>query len=218
MADRDLELKELLLNYGEHVLVSVYDGDQTHKNRRNTKRARILEKIIIENGFPYKKIVIDLPNRESVHYFVVYGNEEKIKAALNEEPNHFKLMTFFDDEKFREILEETAFHHPVTAKEKEECRARHEIFLENLYEPPSSCGGWNYYSSYGDCSFHYIKNNLHCFIYWVQEKNVCKISIGSTRPVGVSLDTLYAGSREEAFEKMAAWTLQTRLSRRKQEG
>lgn len=218
MADRDLELKELLLNYGEHVLVSVYDGDQTHKNRRNTKRARILEKIIIENGFPYKKIVIDLPNRESVHYFVVYGNEEKIKAALNEEPNHFKLMTFFDDEKFREILEETSFHHPVTAKEKEECRARHEIFLENLYEPPSSCGGWDYYSSYGDCSFHYIKNNLHCFIFRVQEKNAFKISIGSTRPIGVSLDTLYADTWEEAFEKMAAWTLQTRLSRRKQEG
>lgn len=218
MSDRDEELKELLLNYGEHILVSVYDGDQTHKNRRNTKRARILEKIIIENGFPYKKIVIDLPNRESVHYFVVYGNDEIIKAALNEEPNHFKLMTFFDDEKFREILEETAFHHPVTAKEKEEYRARHEIFLENLYEPPSSRGGWDYYSSDGENSFHYIKNSLHCFIYWVQEKNVCKISIGTTRPVGVSLDTLYAGSREEAFEKMAGWTLQARLNRRKQEG
>ena len=218
MTDRDVELKELLLNYGEHVLVSVYDGDQNHKHRRNSKRARILEKIIIENEFPYKKIVKDLPNREIVHYFVVYGNEDKIKAALNEEPNHFKLMTFFDEEKFREILEETSFYHPVTAKEKEECRARHEIFLENLYEPPFSRGGWDYYSSYGDCSFHYIKNNLHCFIFRVQEKNAFKISIGSTRPIGVSLDTLYADTLEESFEKMAAWTLQTRLSRRKQEG
>ena len=49
MSDRDEELKELLLNYGEHILVSVYDGDKNHKHRRNSKRARILEKIIIEN-------------------------------------------------------------------------------------------------------------------------------------------------------------------------
>ena len=57
MTDRDVELKELLLNYGEHVLVSVYDGDQTHKKRRNTKRARILEKIIIENDIEHLQII-----------------------------------------------------------------------------------------------------------------------------------------------------------------
>ncbi len=218
MSDIDEKLKELLLNYGEHVFVSVYDGDKTHKNRRNSKRATVLQKIIIENGFPFKKFTKELPDHDFVHYFVVYGNEEEIKTALQKEPNHFHVMNFYDDEKFKEILEGTKFHHPILAEEKAEYRARKELYLEGLYEPPKTRGGWVFHNGDGEDSFHYIKNNLHCIIYWVQEKNAFKISIGSTRPVGVSLDTLYADTREEAFKKMAAWTPQARLSRRKQEG
>lgn len=207
MINRDAELKKLLLSLGEHVIVSVYDSDMTHKKRRNSKRANQLQNLIIAEGYPFKPITKEINRIEIAKYFIVYGNPQMIKAKLEEHRSSFNVMNFFEDDEFKDIFEKSKFYHPVIAEEKNEFRSRNEIILENLFEPPKSAGGWDFRDSWGDGCYHYIKGNMHCFITWHEEEEIFTLSIGVCIPVGCQLGRLSAKTIDEALYKMASWKL-----------
>lgn len=135
MNNLDEKMKALLLSKGEHVIVSVYDSDLSHQNRKNSKRAKLMEKLINEGGFEYKRIrKPPFQNGEVQIFFVVYGDTEKFKSLVEEMGNAFHVVNYYDD--LAKILEDVAFYHPYGEEETKAYRKRKELFLEDLTEKP----------------------------------------------------------------------------------
>lgn len=203
----DEKMKALLLSKGEHVIVSVYDSDQSHKNRKNSKRAKCMEKIINDGGFEYKRISKPpFPNGEVQVFFVVYGNTEKFKSIVEENRNAFHVVNYYDD--LSKILENVEFYHPCTKSEKAAYQVRNEIILENLFEPPEKVGNWKIKSCYAEPDHEtmtYLNSGRVCTI---AKESSCKeqcsyrVFIGTYIPCGATLADKKVQTLADAFNLM----------------
>ena len=216
--NRDEELKKLLLNYGKYIIVSVYQADTTQKNRENTKRARFLESLIIENHYTYCKIAQKKSKFEIQYYFVIYGNElptkydsdwplkpepadfslEKIRKILEENRQHFRVMNFYDN--LPEILKGAQFEHPVIRSEKNAFRSRNKLFAENLYEPEECVGKWSFKQSHSEGRYMYYYRQQLASVHWSDRENCFMVVVGGCIPVGYVRYKAKAETIEEAFE------------------
>lgn len=173
--------KELLKKLNGYKLVSLYDGDVTKKNRKNSKKAKKLECFIIENKIPYKKVVEVLSNKEEKISFAVEVNET-INNFLNE----------FGTVEIKEIPNDIKFEHPYTRSQKNDYDSRGEIYVDCL-DMPEEINGWKFRTKNS-----YIKGNKVALI------SDDHISIGTYIPAGAKLFEKKINSIKEALEILKA--------------
>lgn len=203
--EKDELLKKSILEKAEKdgcVVVCAFDDDPNHKNRRNTKRSRILKGIILKNQLSYCYFFKRKSKIETVDYFAVFGNPEETREIIEKNWESSRLLNFYDD--IPAILEGKSFNHPVTDKEYEVFEKRHELHLgeENLNLLPYSVGPWIY-----DSRAHiYRSGQFLCSLHFPTDKNPEYVaSIGTVRPIGVHIKTITAKTLEEISDGMKNW-------------
>ena len=202
--NRDEELIKMMLQMGECITVSVYDADQTHKNRRNTKRAKAMEKLIIENQFKYRKFYEILNNKDTVYYFTLFGDVESMRTVLENYREQFKVMNFYEN--LEEVLKGKSFDHPVSAYEKRAFKNRGEIYLDNLFEPPASVGSWSLIKSKKDGSYLYGWRNYLCSLCFSNDDRKWHCAIGGNIPIGFLAKKSEFDDLQEAYAFMREYS------------
>lgn len=196
--NRDEILKNKLLTYGPHLTVSVYQPWTGKKNRRNTKRARLLESIIIENSFTYKKFSHEINKFEIQYFFVIYGDLEKFREIMEKNSHYFKTINYYEN--LEEILQGVTFEHPITACQKRIFNNRKEIYADSFYQAPNCIGHWIFKKSDSEGRYIYEYRNYIGIISWKEELQSFIINIGSIRPVGFQKYKGEARTISEAIE------------------
>ena len=209
LEEKDELLKKHILDVADKygcILVSAYDADQTHKNRRNTKRARFLEEIIQDNHLAYCRIVENISKVESAYYFVIMQKTEIVKQILAEYEQHFKVLNYYEN--LTELLEGRHFIHPQSQNEIKLFHQRREICLlqKDVNLPPDNIGCWTIRKFIGAYVCCYYDGNLLCSLHYPDDE--CSeyiVTIGTIRPVGVMYKRKGFPTMEEAMEFMKHW-------------
>ena len=207
----DEDLKSIILQKSIYpfVLVSNFNPDVTKKNRKNGKKSRYLQEIILEYGFIYKPFVIPMPHGESKKEFLVFDNKayenqkhsQEFEAFIKECKSIFNTFTILDDFDLKDYLKDKTFYHPIIKEEKKEYLKNNEIILENLFEPPSFSGKFSILKAKSETSFLYEKGPLLCSVKQEEDGRWIRV-YGTIRPVGAVLKKEYFNTREEALKNL----------------
>ena len=211
--DYNTRLKTILLEKSKngYAIINTFNPDVNEKNRKNTKKAKLLEEQIINAGFEYKKYSITHPNKETEYNYIVFDkfddgfNETGIKLeefiSTCKNSGYYKFLKISYN--LEEYLSNKTFYHPIRKKEKEEYAQRKEIFLTDLFEPPEDINGWHIRLARSENSVLYCKRNILCSIS-LQPNGKWLRHYGTIQPIGVSIKKEYVETRKEAFSNLTS--------------
>lgn len=208
----DNRIKNYLIEKSKngYAILSVYNPDRNAKNRRNSKKSRYFQELIINAGFSYKKIQISHNKMEIENNYIVFDkfddgfNETgiRLKEFIEncEKDNHFSFFTVINTP-IEEYLIEKEFYHPLLKSEKQEYIKRKEVILTDLWEPPEEIGSWRIRKVYSENSVLYACHNILCSIS-LQPDGKWLRHYGTITPIGASIKKEYAESKSEAFSNL----------------
>lgn len=218
--EKDELMKKCILELSqknECIVVSAYNADTTQRHRRNTKRARILEELIQEGHFNYCHFYENISKYETAHFFLVFGNNEKIKQYFEPHRKTFSVLDFYDD--LAPLLPGRHFNHPALIEDRKKFADRQELCIpqcEGVLEAPRDVGGWTFKLKSEAGTFIYYSGQILCALIPPKEAGEdFRISIGMCIPVGVTIQKLNAKTFDEALELMKNWKRPVRMQQGK---
>lgn len=169
----------------------------------------MLTEMITNAGFEYKPVTSILPNGDHKTEIIVF---EKFYDGFNDpgimlapfiekcrSSTCFQCFTIRHD--IEQFLRDKTFEHPLLKETKAAYKERREIFLDDLFEPPSSIGNWHVDHAMSETSVVYANGNILCIVSRLPD-GTWQRSYGSIHPVGVHIKSETVATREEAFSKL----------------